>query len=137
MDVVDRAMCSTGRTGHEIIAYTAAKQPRLSFSGRVALTCGNDNYGYKHIKVRHAKDWQLKITKYGGHGSWDNFMSYATAQALSHPSAVRNHGAGKYCYTTPIEIYQGRNLVNTFYPVVIVSTTSHRIITSYPTSKGC
>ena len=136
-DIVDRAACARGMVNHEIIGYTAKKQYGLDFYGRVSLTCGFEKAGFKHIKIDHADDWQRMLTKYGGRGSWDDFMSFATSRALAAPSLVRNVGNGKYCYTTPIQIYQGGKLVKTFYPKVIVSTTTRTVITSMPTNKGC
>lgn len=129
---IDSLNCNVlNRPSHIVTTYNA--RARSGFSGGyIKMECGTDaGYGYRHIRSRHQQDWQNKM--YPLRANWDDFMDFATKQALASPSKTAFQGSGKYCYTTPVQIRNSRGaVVKTFYPRIIISSTNRRVITSIP-----
>lgn len=109
--------------------------------GHVDLFCGDDASGYIHIRdgdgtpddPGHEADWQTLVDSFGG-GDWDDFMVYATGEAITQDRAPDDHGNDKLCFTAPIEIYKtDGTYIGTWNPTIIVSANNRRVITSYPT----
>ncbi|MBT1545350.1 hypothetical protein [Curtobacterium aurantiacum] len=102
--------------------------------GRVTLQCGTAAQGYEHIRVRHTADWQDVVT---GHGSrdWDDAMLTAVQTALEapRPGFPVDAGDGKVCYAAPVRFDDGSRPDEDPYVKVIVSATTDRVITAYPT----
>ncbi|KZX21969.1 hypothetical protein [Rathayibacter tanaceti] len=109
--------------------------------GYVDLFCGDSASGYIHIRdgdgslndVGHEADWQDVVDSFGG-GLWDDFMLYATGEAIVDDKAPDDHGNDKLCFTTSIDIYKSDGTyITTYQPTVIVSANNKSVITSYPT----
>ncbi|WP_144761641.1 hypothetical protein [Curtobacterium sp. 9128] len=102
--------------------------------GDVVLQCGNASQGYEHIRQRHTADWQDVVR---GHGSrdWDDAMLTAVQTALTTPRAGYpvDAGDGKVCYAAPVRFDDGSAPAPDGFVKVIVSATTDRVITAYPT----
>lgn len=107
--------------------------------GRVVLQCGNSGQGYEHIRVRHDRDWTDVL---GGRGSrdWDDAMLTAVRTALTTPRSgyPQDAGDGKVCFAAPVSFDDGSRPEREPFVKVIVSATTDRVITAYPTrTDGC
>jgi hypothetical protein len=105
--------------------------------GTVTLQCGNSSQGYEHIRVRHDADWDDELT--AGTSStrdWDDLMLTAVRTALTTPGAgyPKDAGDGKVCYAAPLRFDDGTTPPEGNVKV-IVSATTDRVITAYPTSR--
>lgn len=116
--------------------WTVETFPSLS-DGTVSLLCGSSTSGYIHIKSRHDTEWASQM---GGPGAWDDYMVWASANALAKPKFSNFQTGQKQCYTTPILVYRIQNgapkYVKTFNPTVIISTNNKIVITSIPTTTS-
>lgn len=131
---VDRFKCNNPKNSNWNITSYKAKNYSSFVGGKVALKCGTSAAGYKHIKDGHGSQWQQQINAVGGTGNWDDLMSFATKQILSHPGMIRYAGSNKLCYTAPIEIANSKRTKKVkLNPTVIISTNNKLVITSYPT----
>jgi hypothetical protein len=112
----------------------AVAQYETEALGRVTLQCGTAAQGYEHIRVRHTADWQDVVT---GHGSrdWDDAMLTAVQRALEdpRPGFPLDAGDGKVCYAAPVRFDDGSRPDDDPWVKVIVSATTDRVITAYPT----
>ncbi|KTR11669.1 hypothetical protein [Curtobacterium luteum] len=107
--------------------------------GRVVLQCGTSAQGYEHIRVRHDQDWTDVL---GGRGSrdWDDAMLTAVRTALTSPRSgyPQDAGDGKVCFVAPMSFDDGSRPEREPFVKVIVSATTDRVITAYPTrTDGC
>ncbi|MDT0210441.1 hypothetical protein [Curtobacterium sp. BRD11] len=127
-DVLDR--CDADRRAVVARYETAAL-------GRVELQCGTSGQGYEHIRVRHTADWQDVVR---GHGSrdWDDAMLTAVRSVLEAPPAgyPQDAGDGKVCYAAPVRFDDGSRPSAEPNVRVIVSETTDRVITAFPTDDG-
>lgn len=123
------AACNAG-LGETVVASMTS----LS-DGTVNLRCGDSASGYVHIRSRHATSWANQM---GGPGLWDDYMVWATTNALASPSMVKPQPGNKNCYTTPISVYRtvdGKpKFWKVFNPSVVVSVNNKKVITSIPTT---
>jgi hypothetical protein len=106
--------------------------------GAVVLQCGNAAQGYEHIRVRHTADWQDVL---GGHTDardWDDAMLTAVHTALTDPQKGLpvDAGDGKVCYAAPVRFDDGSAPSPDDFVKVIVSATTERVITAYPTDES-
>lgn len=112
----------------------AVAQYETEALGRVTLQCGTAAQGYEHIRVRHTADWQDVVS---GHGSrdWDDAMLTAVQTALEdpRPGFPLDAGDGKVCYAAPVRFDDGSRPDDEPFVKVIVSATTDRVITAYPT----
>ncbi|MBF4613953.1 hypothetical protein [Curtobacterium sp. VKM Ac-1376] len=115
-------------------SQAAVAQYETEALGRVTLQCGTAAQGYEHIRVRHTADWQDVVT---GHGArdWDDAMLTAVQTALEDPRAgfPVDAGDGKVCFAAPVRFDDGSRPDDDPYVKVIVSATTDRVITAYPT----
>lgn len=127
-DVLDR--CDTSSRG------TVARYDTEAL-GAVVLQCGNSGQGYEHIRIRHTRDWEDVLS---GHGSrdWDDAMLTAVQSALEAPATghPQDAGDGKVCYAAPVRFDDGSRPAAEPFVRVIVSSTTDRVITAFPTSDG-
>lgn len=129
-DVLDRCGSDSRQT---VARYDTAAL------GTVVLQCGNSGQGYEHIRVRHTRDWDDVVT---GHGSrdWDDAMLTAVRTVLEAPRTgyPQDAGDGKVCYAAPVRFDDGSRPDAEPFVKVIVSATTERVITAYPTrDDGC
>jgi hypothetical protein len=123
LDPVIIALCNAGLG--ETVIDTAESQD----DGDIDFKCGDDGFGYVHIRGEHEGDWETR--KGGEEGLWDDYMWWATKSALENPSFTLDMGDNKRCYTAPIAVSDGQY----FHPTIIVSMNNKHLITSYPTSE--
>jgi len=107
--------------------------------GTVVLQCGTSGQGYEHIRVRHTRDWDDVVA---GHGSrdWDDAMLTAVQTVVEHPRPgyPQDAGDGKVCYSAPVRFDDGSRPAAEPFVKIIVSATTDRVITAYPTrDDGC
>lgn len=78
---------------------------RSAKDGLVTLKCGNSKSGYIHIRERHERDWQYFLNKYPIGGTWDDYMLFATKNALQAPDPKLGMPqvipGDKRCYRNP------------------------------------
>ncbi|PZF54155.1 hypothetical protein DEJ23_13560 [Curtobacterium sp. MCSS17_008] len=105
--------------------------------GRVVLQCGTSGQGYEHIRVRHTADWRDVVT---GHGSrdWDDAVLTAVRTVLERPADgyPEDVGDGKVCFAAPVRFDDGSRPEGEPFVRVIVSATTGRVITAFPTDDG-
>ncbi|MFJ3384543.1 MULTISPECIES: hypothetical protein [unclassified Curtobacterium] len=107
--------------------------------GDVVLQCGNASQGYEHIRVRHTADWQ-DVLGGGGSRDWDDAMLTAVQAVLTAPrdGFPKDAGDGKVCYAAALRFDDGSIPAPDGFVKVIVSETTDRVITAYPTrSDDC
>jgi hypothetical protein len=104
--------------------------------GSVVMQCGNSSQGYRHIEIRHEQDWKDDLRGLGGR-DWDDLMLTAVDTALTSPGHgfPVDAGDGKVCYAAPIRFADGRTPADGWVKV-IVSATTERVITAYPTTRS-
>lgn len=129
------AQCNAGYSNVTVADMPSAKD------GLVALKCGFQNSGYVHIRQKHEKDWQYFLDKYPIGGTWDDYMLFATKNALKAPDPKIGMPqvipGDKRCYATPVQIRNPKGVVvDTIHPTIIVSMNNRIVITSFPTSNS-
>lgn len=105
--------------------------------GAVVLQCGTSGQGYEHIRIRHTRDWDDVVS---GHArrDWDDAMLTALQGVLVSPGTgyPQDAGDGKVCYAAPLRFDDGSRPTRDPFVRVIVSATTDRVITAFPTSDG-
>lgn len=103
--------------------------------GDVVLQCGTSAQGYEHIRVRHTRDWQDVLSGHTTQRDWDDAMLTAVRTALTNPQKGLpvDAGDGKVCYAAPVRFDDGSAPSPDGFVKVIVSATTERVITAYPT----
>lgn len=126
--VLDRCDSSTRQT---VARYDTAAL------GAVVLQCGTSGQGYEHIRVRHTQDWTDVVAAHGSR-DWDDAMLTAVQSALESPADgyPQDAGDGKVCYAAPVRFDDGSRPSPEPFVRVIVSATTDRVITAFPTSDG-
>lgn len=106
-------------------------------AGNSPLKCGNDKFGYRHIKSRHMNDWGSLAGIVGS--NWRDFADWSINQCLRWPASVANNGTrNTYEFKAPIQIRDKRTkkVVSTKYCNVPISRGSSRqLITAFPSSR--
>jgi len=103
--------------------------------GDIVLQCGTSAQGYEHIRVRHTRDWQGVLSGHTTQRDWDDAMLTAVRTALTNPQKGLpvDAGDGKVCYAAPVRFDDGSAPSPDGFVKVIVSATTERVITAYPT----
>ena len=103
--------------------------------GEVVLQCGTSAQGYEHIRVRHTRDWQDVLAGHTTQRDWDDAMLTAVRTALTNPQKGLpvDAGDGKVCYAAPVRFDDGSTPSPDGFVKVVVSATTDRVITAYPT----
>lgn len=129
LDPITIGLCNAG-FGETVIEKFPSR-----IDGTVSLKCGDNNSGYIHIRNRHQVDWR---NQQPGGGNWDDFMVWASRQALTAPTYTSVQPGQKRCYTTPVQLYRIVNgkpqYYKTFNPSIVVSTNNKKIITAIPSN---
>jgi hypothetical protein len=113
----------------------------------VRLKCGNDNWGYKHIRNGKEASWQAKLDAAKAAGwnpqsvgveSWDDLMSGATGAVILWPEYRRVESINKkVCGNSEfylLDLKTGRELYS-FNVEAAWASDSDRLITAYPSSR--
>ncbi|PZE54290.1 hypothetical protein DEJ33_15835 [Curtobacterium sp. MCPF17_047] len=113
----------------------AVTQYATAALGEVVLQCGTSAQGYEHIRVRHTRDWQDVLAGHTTQRDWDDAMLTAVRTALTNPQKGLpvDAGDGKVCYAAPVRFDDGSTPSPDGFVKVIVSATTDRVITAYPT----
>jgi len=84
--------------------------------------------------VRHTGDWQDVLAGTGDR-DWDDAMLTAVKTAVTAPRSgfPVDAGDGKVCYAAPVRFDDGTTPSPDDFVKVIVSATTDRVITAYPT----
>lgn len=106
--------------------------------GVSSLACGSSSWGYRHIMLRHFADWQNKaaVTQ----DDWRALLDMSTAASLFQPDFVSYRTENDtFCFSTLIVLKDNKThqVVDQFYPHVVVGHKTENIITSYPDTKPC
>ncbi|WP_069711945.1 hypothetical protein [Curtobacterium sp. ER1/6] len=127
-DVLDR--CDTDSRATVARYDTAAL-------GQVVLQCGTSGQGYEHIRVRHTVDWRDVLGPRSDR-DWDDAMLTAVQSVLESPPTgyPQDAGDGKVCYAAPVRFDDGSRPAAEPNVRVIVSATTDRVITAFPTDDG-
>ncbi|QWS32896.1 hypothetical protein [Curtobacterium aetherium] len=128
-DVLDRCTSDSRAT---VAAYETAAL------GRVVMQCGTSAQGYEHIRVRHTGDWREVLAGHTAERDWDDAMLTAVRTALTSPQKGLpvDAGDGKVCYAAPVRFDDGTAPSPDGFVKVIVSATTERVITAYPTDES-
>ncbi len=97
------------------------------------LYCGNDRYGFRHIRKNHRAQFQT-LAAIGGLQWWD-LMHWAIYYNYKDPDYVRYQGDGKTCRSR--SLYLGTRSGKPYSQIFRVITGSNGVITAYPSSKHC
>lgn len=127
------AACNIGLGDTVVASYST------SAFGQIRLLCGDSASGYVHIRSGHASQWQQIIDAVGEGGDWDDLMNFAVEKSLLAPAPgyPQNLGSGKYCYTTPISVYNSRGqLIKNLNPTIVISSNNQKVITAFPTTSA-
>ncbi|GAB3305221.1 hypothetical protein [Pseudoclavibacter terrae] len=124
--------------------FSTYEFPKDGVGYPITLQCGNDVYGYKHIRAGKETQWQQKIDAGLAAGwnpdmqaveSWDDLMNMATASFVSDPGEGLKYSAvsQKYCTNGIMGFVNAQfEPVYQFRVTVSWSENNARIITSYP-----
>lgn len=110
----------------------------------IELQCGYHNsatgagHGWHHIAAGHEQQWRNRIIQTGessdGAG-WDDLMSWVNLETISWPYYNERQSNYKVCVSSATLMYDGDgDYVYTFWPSVIFTEDTKRIITSIPSS---
>jgi len=118
---------------------------RLTFHGRqertyARLYCGlyerdgsTAAFGYRHIKDRHAGDWQRKADYIGR--NWRDLAGWAMSYTFREPNQVYIQPT-RFCYQRKFFLYYGDTKVSEMRAVMYLGETAVRVITAIPTNSG-
>lgn len=97
------------------------------------LYCGNDNYGFRHIRKQHRADLQNYATL-GGLQWWD-IMHWAIYYNYKDPQVVKSAGNGKTCRSRVLylESINGSSTTKIFRVV----SGYNGVISVYPSKTHC
>lgn len=99
LNLITIGQCNVGQSNVTVADMRSAKD------GLVTLKCGNSKSGYIHIRERHERDWQYFLNKYPIGGTWDDYMLFATKNALQAPDPKLGMPqvipGDKRCYRNP------------------------------------
>lgn len=119
--------------------YTAGSTPMgPEFLRKPNLRCGNEKFGYRHIKLEHKDDWKALANRVGG--DWKDFASFAIQSSLETPQKACLGDANDIRYIGMVEIRRSNGLSGEkYYPRVPVGKDTNNIITAFPqtVSAGC
>lgn len=132
------AACGAGDSKYKLVK-DYSRQMMSGVSGASAhLRCGTaENWSYRHIKYRHASQWQAKANYIVQ--DWRSFTDWSMRQTLSKPcSKYRQLSNDTLQYVTPIQIKDNNGRIyHTFGSRVVVARASQNVITAYPQSATC
>lgn len=105
--------------------------------GKVVLQCGTSGQGYEHIRIRHTADWR-DVLAGRSQRDWDDAMLTAVRSVLESPPTgyPQDAGDGKVCFAAPVRFDDGSRPGAEPNVRVIVSETTDRVITAFPTDDG-
>lgn len=119
-------------------AATVGVSP-YSSAGTTNLGCGSDAYwGYRHIVKQHLSQWEYRASE--ASENWRDTADYGISWALKDPDRVTYRSSNDtYCFSRLINLVNDRTgqVVDRYYPNVVVAHVSKNIITAFPSSSQC
>jgi hypothetical protein len=106
--------------------------------GSSNLACGNKDWGYRHLKIRHQADWEGHAAKTGD--PWRDAADFAIYAVLIDPDrATYARRNDTFCLSRVILLVNNRTgrVVGTRTPHVIVGARTKNIVTAFPEDKQC
>lgn len=97
------------------------------------LLCGNENFGFRHIRARHKSDFQY-YAQMGGLQYYD-LMHWVIHYNFKDPDRFKYSGNGKYCRSRSMHLRNPSGTTFTKIFRVIYSTSG--VITAYPSRTHC
>ena len=109
-----------------------------TFPQAKVLKCGNANWGYFHIKARHAADWEAKAALTGQ--NWRDVADIGMYGALNTPEVTTLRSSNDTtCYSKKIYLVRlsDKKTVGTTIARVVAGNRSNNVVTSFPSSGHC
>ncbi len=118
--------------------YRASDAGRFLRGGSSVLYCGDDNYGYRHIKLRHES--QFENLTFMTNENWRDLADRMIAGTLVDPddtTYTSKNDTFTYCRIFFFIDLRSHRVVSHSYPRVVVSASNGKVITAYPNSVVC
>ncbi len=119
-------------------AATVGVSPYMS-SGSSNLGCGSQTgWGYRHIVNDHLSQWQARAAE--ANENWRDTADYGIMWALMDPDRVTYRSSNDtYCFSRLINLVNRSNgqVVDHYYPNVVIAHVTKNIITAFPSSSQC
>jgi hypothetical protein len=116
--------------------YRARAEGHFMRGGKSNLLCGNKNFGYRHIKVRHRQEWEQAalLTR----TNWRDVADFSIETVLGDPDKV-TYKNKKFCFSRLVYLVnkQTGRIVDTRTPNIVVSEGNKRVITAFPSRFHC
>jgi hypothetical protein len=106
--------------------------------GSSDLVCGRNEHGYYHIVNRHGLEWSQK--GYITSENWRSVADYSFQETLRTPESVTyDPDRDTFCYSRNIYLVNKVTgaIVTSFHPNVVISGSSGRIVTAWPSNAPC
>lgn len=128
------AACGTSAPADKVVRVFAQQPPPGALPRPATLLCGNDRFGYRHVKLRHAADWEALGFSVGD--NWRGIADFAISQTLAVPQPGYPRYNAKndtWTYKAPLQIKdsEGQTRV-TYWPIISAAARDGRIITAFP-----
>ena len=135
--------CGLRDSGAKVIktyARTRTRTPdEVDFpSGPARLRCGNSDFGYRHIVLRHRTEWLTNAAL--SEDNWLDLADFSINAALTDPDRVvydwRNNAT---CFSRAIYLINNRTKqrAGTLVPNVVVGFTTLNVVTAIPKKQQC
>lgn len=112
----------------------------------IRLKCGNDSWGYKHIRLGKEADWQAKlngaraagwVSETQGIESWDDLMASVAGISITWPDYDRENTLAQTKCGVSEAIFRSTEtgeIVYSFYARAAWATNNDRLLTAFPQS---
>lgn len=90
-------------------------------------------FGYRHIKDRHAGDWQRKADYI--RRNWRDLAGWTMMHTFRDPGAAFMTNE-RFCYQRMFYLYHGKTQVSRMRAIYYLGVTGVRIMTGFPTNAG-
>lgn len=116
------AACRSDSAAVSVVDTYARAATRGLAAGSTRLQCGNAKYGFRHMLIRHTKDWQ-DAAAHAGVADWQRFTDSVVTGVLAAPDSVACANSRNTC------AFHGSDPVDA---VVVVARQDGKVITAYP-----
>ncbi|WP_228373291.1 hypothetical protein, partial [Demequina silvatica] len=103
------------------------------------LWCGTDTWGFRHIEMRHAVDFENVAAGTNLAGNWRYMADYAIRNVLANPAVKYYRGNNKYCYSRSLPVRDARTGQYLKWRIfqVVVDIRQNKIISATPARGHC
>lgn len=99
------------------------------------LRCGNDRWGFRHIRDRHYDDYQAKANLIGR--NWRDFFDWSTRWALKDPDRITWQPNPKtWCYDRQFQFIVDNEVIMKTRVRVVLNTQGKGFVTAWPTTTS-